>query len=116
MASESSALLLVDTAGVQPEVAEVVTRGLLCAEAELAIASFSSASTVEYIRESDLVIVGSPSVRKNSVGWDTVAFTFDKAEFAVVFNLQETHDGGIVQKLKLRALCEKMFAEVTCNV
>jgi hypothetical protein len=51
-----------------PKVTEVVIRGLLCAEVELAIARFSSASTVDYVRESNLTLVSSLSARKHRVG------------------------------------------------
>ena len=78
---ELRAAPLIDAAAVDPEVLYLITAGLCAAEFDFVVAGLALSMSIDQISKG--YFVGSPSVRKNSVGWKPILAEFGPAEYAV---------------------------------
>jgi hypothetical protein len=78
----SSVVSLYSAAGVNPEVPQFVTGGLLATEYNLAVASFTLGMSTSQIDEGDLF--SSAGVRKYSVGWELVRGEVGQGKVATI--------------------------------
>jgi len=75
---------------------------LIPTEADLTKASFVSAYVAFKIANTKLLLIFPPSVRKDRIAWNVVAYAFDQAEVAAAFNPQKSHEGRTASELELR--------------
>jgi hypothetical protein len=87
-------VLFVDTTSVDPKVAQAIVSRLISAEEELLVARGVLLGTIHKVSKADLFGLGSPSMRKDSIGATVVAVwrVISEAEVAIVIVLQESHD------------------------
>jgi hypothetical protein len=87
---ELGVIPLVNTAGVDPKVTQIITSGLLSAEHDLTVASFILTIPIYHVEEGDFF--SPPSMRKDSVGWYVVLANFYRGKLAVSIQCQKTHN------------------------
>jgi hypothetical protein len=100
---------LVDTAGINPKVLQVVLSCLFATEQDLLVASLALASAVCHVVEGNLIGIRSPRMGQYCIGWDVIfsAQMLSEAELASVAESQKTHciarsfDGRLRQDLDM---------------
>jgi hypothetical protein len=84
--------VLVDAAGIYPEVSKNVSRSLARTELDLLPPSLIFAHTCLHVLKAELfVIVCQPGMREDCVGAEIVDGRFAKGDIAIGFPLQEAH-------------------------
>ena len=78
---------LIDAARIHPKVVYAILPGLSATKQDLCIASLTLATSMLYIVKCDFVILYTPSVRQDSIGWYVVQKVLAQAEFAMIIEL-----------------------------